>query len=85
MEVVDIVHTALWDSLITEEVTYQELGLILKGGGDFWGVGIVEVMWKTIALILNRRLGVTISLYDVFYDFQDVRGKGITFIEAKLI
>ena len=30
--------------------------LILKGGGCYRGIGLVEVVWKVVTVIINRRL-----------------------------
>ena len=45
--VAELVQTLFWDGLISKEATRKSVVLIPKGGGDFWGVGLVEVLWKT--------------------------------------
>ena len=35
---------------------WQAVVLIPKGKGDYCGIGLVEVTWKEVAVILNRWL-----------------------------
>ena len=46
-----------------------------KGKGEFRGIGLVEVIWKLLSLILHRRLAV-INLHEVLHGFREVRGTG---------
>ena len=56
VRVVELVQTAFRDRDLAEEATWQAVVLIPKGKKDYRGIGLVEVMWKVVALILNRRL-----------------------------
>ena len=49
------------------------------------GIGLVEVMWKVVAAILNRRLMASTTLYNFLHVFRAVRGKGTATIEDKLL
>ena len=69
-KVVELVQTAFWDGDLAEEVTWQAVVLIPKGKGDYRGIGLVEVMWKVVAVILNHRLTSSITFHDVLYGFQ---------------
>ena len=59
--------------------------LIPKGKGDYRGIGLVEVMWKIVAVILNLRLTSSITFHDVLHGFQAGRGTGTATLEAKLL
>ena len=59
--------------------------LILKGGGDFGGIGLIEVFWKTILTILNRRLGAAIVLHITLHGFQAGLGAGTVSLKANLM
>ena len=54
--VVELIQTAFQDGELAEETTWQAVVLIPKGKGDYRGIGLVEVMWKVVAVILNCRL-----------------------------
>ena len=41
---VELVQTAFWEGDLAEEATWQAVVLIPKGKGDYWGIGLVEVM-----------------------------------------
>ena len=49
------------------------------------GIGIVEVMWKLVVEILNRRLTNSITYHDFLYGFRAGCGTGTANLEAKLL
>ena len=48
--------------------------IIPKGKGEFRGIGLVEVTWKLMTVILHRRLTTVIQLHDVLHGFREGRG-----------
>ena len=83
--VVELVQTAFRDWDLAEEATWQAVVLIPKGKGDYRGIGLVEVIWKVMAVILNRRLTSSITFHDVLHGFRAGRGTGTATLEAKLL
>ena len=59
--------------------------LIPKVKKGYWGIGLVEVMWKVVAEILNLRLTVSIIFHNFLHGFRSGRGTGTPPIEAKLL
>ena len=59
--------------------------LILKGGGDYRGIGLVEMVWKAVAVILNCRFTASITYHDSLHGFREVRGTGTTTLEVKIL
>ena len=59
--------------------------LILKGGGDYLSIGLVEVIWKTMAVIPNCRFTSNITYHDFLHRFRAGRGTGTVTLEVKLI
>ena len=49
----DLVQTAFREGEIADEATWQAVVLIPKGKKDYWGIGLLEVMWKVVGAILN--------------------------------
>ena len=45
----------------------------------------MEVMWKVVAEILNRRLTASITFHDFIHGIWAGRGTGTTTLEAKLL
>ena len=45
----------------------------------------MEVPWKTVSVIMNRRLGAAITLHGVLHGLRAGRGYGTASLEAKLI
>ena len=83
--VVELIQTDFWDGELVEEATWQAVVLIPKGKGDYRGIGLVEVMWKVVVVILNRRLTSSITFHDVLHGFRAGHGTGTATLEAKLI
>ena len=65
--------------------SWQAVVLIPKGKNDYRGIGLVEVMWKVVAVIINRRFTSSITYHDVLHGFRAGRGTGTATLEAKLI
>ena len=70
---------------MVEETTWQAVVLIPKGGKDYRGIGLVEVMWKLVAVILNHRFTSSITYHDALHRFWAGRGTGTATLEAKLL
>ena len=76
----------LWDGILAKESIWQTVVLIPKGkSGDFRGIGLVEVLWKTMSSLLNRRLTAAITFHDVLHGFRAGCGMGTASLEAKLL
>ena len=58
--------------------------MIPKEKGEFRGIGLVEVIWKLLTLILHCRL-TAIKLHDVLHEFREGRGTGTATLESKLL
>ena len=84
-KVVEMTQTAFRDQNLAEEAVWQTVVLIPKGKGEFRGIGLVEVTWKLIAVILHRRLTAVLQLHDALHGFQEGRGTGTATLEAKLL
>ena len=74
--VVELVQTPFWEEELAEESTWQAVVFIPKGEKDYLGIGLVEVMWKVVAVILNRRFTSSITSHNVFHGFWAGRGTG---------
>ena len=59
--------------------------LIPKGEKDYRAIGLVEVMWKVVAEILNYWITASITYHNFLHGFRDGRGTGTTTLEAKLL
>ena len=55
------------------------------GKKDYRGIGLVEVMWKVVAAILNRRFKSSITYHNFLHGFRASRGTGTVTLEAKLL
>ena len=83
--VLNLVQTAFQEGRLAEEATWQTVVLISKGKKDYRGIGLVEMMWKVVAEILNIRLTSSITFHNFLHGFWVGRGTGTVTIEAKLL
>ena len=51
--VVEILYTEFGDSRITTVCTWQMMVLIPIRNRELRGIGIVEVLWKVLAVVIN--------------------------------
>ena len=84
-KVVELVQLAFRDGIIAEEAAWQAVVLILKGVGEYHGVGLVEVIWKAVEVIINCRFTAAITYHDSLHGFRAVHSMGTTTLKVKLI
>ena len=84
-KVVEITQTAFSEGNLVEEATWQTVVLIPKGKGEFRGIGLVEVTWKVVAVILNRRLTAGLKFHDALHRLREGRGTGMATLYSKLL
>ena len=53
--------------MLPEEVAWQAVVLIPKGGGKYCGIGLMEVNWKAAAVILNLCFTADITYHDFLH------------------
>ena len=73
---VELVQLEFQDGFIAEEAAWKAVVLIPKGGGGYHGIGLVEVIWKAVAVILNCHFTAAISYHKPLHGFQVGRGRG---------
>ena len=83
--IISIVQVEFCYGTLAEECTWNTVFLIPKGKRYFRGVGLVEVLWKAVESLLNRRLTSTIMFHDVLHGFWTGRGMGTAALKAKLL
>ena len=77
---------ALCDGTLAKDIMYQTVVLIPKGASrNFRGIGMVEVLWKTVTSLMNCRLTPAINFHDVLHGFRAGCGTGTSELEAKLL
>ena len=59
--------------------------LIPKGGGDYYVIDLVEVVWKVVTVILSFCLATSIDLHVLLHGFWEGCGTGTTSLEYKLL
>ena len=82
---VEFVQTAFREGQLVEEATWQVVDLITKGKKDNRGIGLLEMMWKLVAAILNLWITASINFHDFLHGFRAGRGTGTATLESKLL
>ena len=83
--VVDFVQLKFQEEKLAEEAMLQAVVLIPKGKTDYWGIGLVEVMWKIVTAILNFWLTASITFHNFLHGFREGRGTGTATLEDKML
>ena len=81
----EMTQTAFREGKLVEEATWKTVIMIPKGKGEFRRIGLVEVTWKVVTVILHRGLTTGIQLHDALHRFREGRGTGTATLEAKLL
>ena len=84
-KVVEMTQTAFRDRKLAEEAAWQTVVMIPKGKGEFREIGLVEVTWKVMAVIIHRQLTTGLQLHDALHGFWEGCGTGTATLEAKLL
>ena len=58
--------------------------LITKVERDYHGIGLTEVVWKLVMVIINLCLNTSIDFHDALHSFWAGCGIGTTSLEVKL-
>ena len=85
MKVFAIMQLEFREGTLDEKFMFQKFVITPKGRGDFRGIGLVEVLWKTVASLLNHRLTAGITYHDALHGFKVGQGTGTSALEANLI
>ena len=72
--VVKLVHKVFREGKLVEDAMWKALVLIPNEKKDYQSIGLVEVMWKVVAAILNRWLTASITFRDFLDGFRAGRG-----------
>ena len=69
-KVARMIQAAFHEGQLAEECAWQAVVLIHKGGGDFRGIDVVEVIWKIVTGIMNCIPTTTIQYHDTLRGFH---------------
>ena len=75
-KVLELFQLAFQDGVIAEEAAWQAVVLILKGVGDYYGIGLMELIWIEVLVILNRCFIAAITYHDFLHVFRWVAVRG---------
>ena len=59
--------------------------LLPKGGGEYYGIGLAEVVCKVVTDIFNFRFTTSIDFHNLLHVLREGCGTDTAFLEAKLI
>jgi hypothetical protein len=75
---------AIWDQgEIPMQMSWMVVVLLPKGGGNFWGIRLLDPCWKVVEKIMVRRMG-AIDFHPCLHGGMPKQGTGTAMIEAKL-
>jgi hypothetical protein len=75
---------AIWDQgEIPMQMSWMVVILLLKGKGNFQGIGLLDPSWKVVEKIMVRQMG-AIDFHPCLHGGMPKQGTGMAIIEAKL-
>ena len=83
--VVDLIQTEFREGKLVEEAIWQAVVLIPKGNKDYQSIGLMEVMWKVVAVVLNCRLTASTTFHDFLGGFLAGHGTGTATLKSNLL
>ena len=83
--VLELIQAAFGEGKLVEENMCQEVILIPKGEKDYRSIGLVEVMWKLVAEVLNFQITASINFHDFLHGFRAGFDMGTATLEPKLL
>ena len=83
--IVNLIQTCFWDRNIPTQLLWSTVVLLPKGNGDYRGIGLLEMNWKVIEFINNRRMASKVNFRDALHGIRAWRGTGTACIEAKVL
>ena len=81
----ELVQLTFQDRVLAEEAAWQAVDLIPKRGGYCCVIGLVEVIWKLVAVILNIRFTASITYHNSLHGFRLGHRTGTATLKVKLI
>ena len=76
---------ALQDRVLAEEATCKVVVLIPKGGGEYCGIGFVDVVWKAVAVIIHYCFTDSITYHESLHGLWAVCSTGTTNLRVNLL
>ena len=67
------------------EATCQAVVLTPKRGRYYRGIGLWELVWKAVAVIINHHFTAFITYHNSLHGFRAGRGTGTTTLKVKLL
>jgi hypothetical protein len=75
---------AIWEHRsIPEQMRWEIIILLLKGNGEYHGIGLLDPFWKVVEKIMVAQFAL-IQFHDSLHGGLSKRGTGTATIEAKL-
>jgi hypothetical protein len=74
----------IWDwGEIPKQMSWMVIVLLPKGGGNFRGIGLLDLCWKVVEKLMVRRMAI-IEFHPSLHGGLPKRGMGMATIEAKM-
>ena len=81
---VRIIQRVFEDGVLPEEVAWETMVFLLKGKGEYWGIGLVKVVWKVCVTVVNCQIKGSMNLHHALDGFKARRGTRTATLEEKL-
>ena len=66
-------------------MVWEMMILLPKEKGEYWGIGLIEVVWIVWATMVDFRLKYSVTLHNALHGFRARRGTKTVILESKLV
>ena len=80
-----LIQRTFKDVLVIEEVTWATMVFLPKRMGEYWGIKLMELVWKVCVAVINCQLTWSVILHDALYGFREGMVTGKSTLEEKLM
>ena len=82
---VQLFQTTFKDGAVPEEVVWGAMVFLVEGRVEYQGIGLVKLVWKVCATLVNCCLRRSVMLHNALHGFREGRGTGTATLEAKFL
>ena len=79
-QVTSCVKLCFVERSILTQLSWSTVVLVPKGSGNYQGIGLLEIVWKTIESIINRQIAQKITFNDSLHGFVAEKGTGTAYV-----
>ena len=82
--VVQLVQVMFRDGMVPVEIVWAKMAITPKWKREYRGIGLVDILWKVCAVVINCWLKSSGVLHKTLHGFKTWRGTGTATLESNM-